>query len=67
MSMPGISGKETFIELKQINPEQKILMSSGFTKDERIQDLLNMGLEDFIQKPFDFIDLSEKVSKIIHS
>ena len=67
MSMPGISGKETFIELKQINPEQKILMSSGFTKDERIQDLLNMGLEDFIQKPFDFIDLTEKVLKIIQS
>jgi|GEM_PF-1376276 len=65
MSMPGISGKETFIQLKQINPEQKILMSSGFTKDDRIQDLLNMGLEDFIQKPFDFIRLSEKVSKLV--
>ena len=65
MSMPGISGKETFIEIKQINPEQKILMSSGFVKDDRIQDLINMGLEDFIQKPFDYIELSEKVSSII--
>lgn len=67
MSMPGISGKETFIQLKQINPEVKILMSSGFTKDDRIQDLINMGLEDFIQKPYDYIELSEKVSKIIKS
>jgi signal transduction histidine kinase/CheY-like chemotaxis protein len=67
MSMPGISGKETFIQIKQINPEQKILMSSGFSKDERIQDLINLGLEDFIQKPFDFINMSEKVYSIIHS
>jgi signal transduction histidine kinase/CheY-like chemotaxis protein len=65
MSMPGISGKETFIELKQINPEVKILLASGFIKDDRIQDLLNLGLEDFIQKPFDFIELSEKVDGII--
>ncbi len=67
MSMPGISGKETFIQLKQINPELKVLMSSGFTKDDRIQDLINMGLEDFIQKPYDYIELSEKVSHIINS
>jgi len=65
MSMPGISGKETFIELKQINPEVKILLASGFIKDDRIQDLMNLGLEDFIQKPFDFIELSEKVAKIL--
>lgn len=65
MSMPGISGKETFIELKQINPEVKILLASGFIKDDRIQDLLNLGLEDFIQKPFDFIELSEKVDAIL--
>jgi two-component system cell cycle sensor histidine kinase/response regulator CckA len=65
MSMPGISGKETFIELKQINPEVKILLASGFIKDDRIQDLLNLGLEDFIQKPFDFIELSEKVDTIL--
>ncbi|MBN2657779.1 MAG: response regulator [Spirochaetales bacterium] len=65
MSMPGISGKETFIELKQINPEVKILLASGFIKDDRIQDLMNLGLEDFIQKPFDFIELSEKVAGIL--
>ncbi len=65
MSMPGISGKETFIELKQINPEQKIMIASGFAKDDRIQDLINMGLEDFIQKPFDFIELSQKTAYVI--
>lgn len=65
MSMPGLSGKETFIELKNINENQKILMASGFAKDERIQDLLNMGLEDFIQKPFNFKELNEKVSEIL--
>ncbi|MBB6481009.1 response regulator [Spirochaeta isovalerica] len=65
MSMPGISGKETFIELKQINPEVRILLASGFIKDDRIQDLMNLGLEDFIQKPFDFIELSEKVARIL--
>lgn len=65
MSMPGISGKETFIELKQINPEVKILMASGFIRDDRIMDLQNLGLEDFIQKPFDFIELSRKVAGIL--
>ncbi|MBI9100689.1 MAG: response regulator, partial [Spirochaetaceae bacterium] len=67
MSMPGLSGKETFIGLKQINPQQKILLCSGFFKDDRIQDLMNMGLEEFIQKPFDYIELSEKILRIIQS
>jgi CheY-like chemotaxis protein len=64
--MPGISGKETYEDLKRLNPDVKILLSSGYSIDDQAKELLDLGCDGFIQKPFNIKDLSRKIKEIIH-
>jgi CheY-like chemotaxis protein len=66
MIMPGIDGRETFIELKKIDSGVKVIMTSGFSKDKRVEDVLAEGAKDFIQKPYTIYDLTDKVYGILY-
>jgi CheY-like chemotaxis protein len=66
MVMPKMSGKETFIEMKQLDPGVKVLLTSGFSKNEDIEGILDLGVVDFIQKPFTLEDLAKKTNAIVH-
>jgi len=52
MLMPKKSGKETYIEMKKIDPHLKVLLNSGFRKDARIEEAMHLGIKDFIEKPY---------------
>jgi len=65
MMMPNKNGKETFEELIRINKNIKVIMTSGFTKDKRVEDVLKLGVLDFIQKPYTIYGLSDKVYKVL--
>jgi len=67
MIMPGMSGSETFDHLKEINPEAKILLSSGYSIDGQASKILRRGCDGFLQKPFNMNQLAEKIRKIIVS
>ncbi len=67
MAMPKMSGREAYIEMKKINPNVKVLLVSGFKKDKRIEDVLAMGVNSFIQKPYSMITLAQEMKKVINS
>ena len=67
MIMPGMGGGETFDRLKKINPEIKVLLSSGYSINGQASKILERGCDGFIQKPFNLIQLSDKISQIIRS
>jgi two-component system, cell cycle sensor histidine kinase and response regulator CckA len=56
--MPDMDGAETFGALKAMDPNVKVLLSSGYSKDEKIEALLSQGAIGFVQKPFDLRSLS---------
>lgn len=62
--MPGMSGRKTFNSIKQICPEQKVLLSSGYSISGEARQMLNLGCNGFIQKPFDLQALSSKIREI---
>ncbi len=64
--MPGINGRETFTELKNIRPDIKILMTSGFAHDSRIDEVLSMGAVGFVQKPYTLQILTKEIEKAIN-
>ncbi len=64
--MPKKSGKESFIEMKKIDPDVKVLLASGFKWDERVEDVLSLGVKGFIQKPYTIEKLSEAISLVIN-
>lgn len=63
--MPVMTGKEAFLALKQINPQVKVLLSSGFRQDTRVDEILTAGAVGFIQKPYSLYDLSRTISQIL--
>jgi two-component system, cell cycle sensor histidine kinase and response regulator CckA len=52
LGLPGISGKEEFAKLKEINLEVKVIMASGFFEPDVKSELLKAGVKGFIQKPY---------------
>ena len=67
MIMPDMGGGETFDALKKINPDAKVLLASGYSIDGKAGDILKRGCNGFIQKPFDLIQLSQKIREITGS
>jgi len=65
MVMPQMSGGETFERLRQISPGARILISSGYSLDAEAEALLSRGGAGFIQKPFTFQRLSQKVKEVL--
>ncbi|MEW6080047.1 MAG: response regulator [Thermodesulfobacteriota bacterium] len=65
MLMPEMSGGVIFERLKEMNPDIKVLLSSGYSLNEQARDILSRGCRGFIQKPFDVGELSKKITEII--
>ncbi len=63
--MPGMNGRQAFAEIKKIQENSKILISTGYTIDGKIEDLLNQGCQGFIQKPFSLNEFSHAIRKIL--
>jgi len=65
--MPDFGGKETFDTLHRINPDVKVLLSSGYSLDGQAKEILESGCKGFIQKPFSMAELSKKIREILDS
>lgn len=59
--LPGMSGCEIFDRLREMRPDVKVMVSSGYSKDGEAADLLAKGCVGYIQKPFSLVELSQKV------
>ena len=51
MIMPKLGGHQAFYQLRAIDPEVKVLLSSGFVSEEEVHDLLQQGACGFLPKP----------------
>jgi PAS domain S-box-containing protein len=65
MIMPEISGGETFDRLKKINPDVRVLLSSGYSIDGQAREILERGCRGFLQKPFRLKELSRKIREVL--
>jgi two-component system cell cycle sensor histidine kinase/response regulator CckA len=65
MMMPGISGSELYDRMKEINPEIKVLLLSGYSINGQATEILKNGCNGFIQKPFNVLELSGKIRRIL--
>jgi CheY-like chemotaxis protein len=65
--MPQMSGWETYERLREINPEVKVLLSSGYSENGQAQDILAAGARGFLQKPYDLRAVLRKVREVLDS
>jgi len=67
MIMPDMGGGETYDRMKEINPDIKVLLSSGYSIEGRATEILERGCDSFIQKPFNMRQLSQNIREILDS
>jgi len=64
---PDMGGGETYDRMKDINPDIKVLLSSGYSINGQATEILERGCNGFIQKPFSMKELSNKIRGILKS
>ncbi|MBW1740748.1 MAG: response regulator, partial [Deltaproteobacteria bacterium] len=66
MVMPNMGGGEAYDRMKEINPDVKVLLSSGYSIDGQATEILERGCNAFIQKPFDAKQLFQKIREVLN-
>jgi len=67
MLMKGMDGAETFRRMREIAPNLKVIICSGFFLNSKCQLVLNGGGKGFIQKPFKDNELALKLREVLDS
>ncbi len=49
---PGMDGLETFEKILKINPQQKVILASGYAETERVHKAMELGAFCYLQKPY---------------
>ena len=65
MIMPDESGANTYKRLKKLNPDIRVLITSGLEKNGNVDEILNDGQNGFIQKPFKFEELTNNIDRML--
>ena len=51
MLMPGMDGVETLRRIRQIRPDQKVVILSAFAEPEKVEEVKKLGVLDYLKKP----------------
>ncbi|MGD9948545.1 MAG: response regulator [Desulfobulbus sp.] len=55
---PGINGCETFERILDHNPSQKAVITSGYSNADAINSAMNLGISQFVKKPYSLHELA---------
>ena len=61
LNLSGESGADTFRRFQEIDPNVKVVLSTGCSENQEILDIMNHGCRGMIQKPFGLKALAEKI------
>jgi PAS domain S-box-containing protein len=64
MNMPTMSGNETFMKLKEIKPDLRIVISTGYSNASLGPIPLLKHVDGFIQKPYQMEELSKVLREV---
>ena len=63
MVMPIMDGKQLFFGLKDINPDMKIILCSGYPVKSYIKEYIENGDITFLKKPYEMSELLSLLEK----
>lgn len=66
INMPGMSGLDLLAKIKQENnnPPPVVMMITAYGDEDNYKRAMELGADDFITKPVDFVSLKEKIKSI---
>ncbi len=63
--MPKTDGLAALQQIKQIHPDCEVIMLTGVNSQQLADKAMELGACDFVGKPFDIVDLRQKVSRAL--
>jgi DNA-binding NtrC family response regulator len=65
-NLPGISGVDVIREIRKTNEDLGIILMTGYASAESAQETLNLGIDEYVQKPFvDVMLLAGLIERVI--
>lgn len=65
MVMPNMGGRDCCRKLKELQSDVRVILSSGYSREGEVQEIMNDGVRNFIQKPYRLGDLSDVVAQAL--
>ncbi|MCD6185777.1 MAG: response regulator [Deltaproteobacteria bacterium] len=65
MIMPDMDGGAVYDAIREMCPDIKVVLSSGYSENGKINKIMERGCNGFIQKPFNLKQLSQKIRTVI--
>jgi CheY-like chemotaxis protein len=65
LTMPRMDGEEAFRELRQVRPDVRVILSSGYNEQEVTQRFAGKGLAGFLEKPYRLETLRAQLRRVL--
>lgn len=65
MGLPGLGGWEVFLRIREIDPNAKVLLASGYLDPDMKAKMLRAGAADLLQKPYVPSELFQRIRKAL--
>jgi two-component system cell cycle sensor histidine kinase/response regulator CckA len=65
LKLPDESGAETFKKIRAIDPDARVILSTGYNETQEVFELMDLGCRGMLQKPFSLERLFEKVAEAL--
>jgi two-component system cell cycle sensor histidine kinase/response regulator CckA len=65
IKLPDMEGGNLFPLIKQLRPDMKVIICSGYSLDVHVEQILNSGADGFLQKPFALKTIADKIKEVL--
>ena len=65
MGLPRLGGWEILHKMKEINPNAKIILASGYSDPMIRSEMLKEGAMDYVSKPYNTDEITKKIREVI--
>jgi DNA-binding NarL/FixJ family response regulator len=65
LAMPGMDGRATYLALRERDPSVRALITTGYSLNEEVQHLLDLGVRGFLPKPCGLDELSAALARVL--
>jgi two-component system cell cycle sensor histidine kinase/response regulator CckA len=65
LTMPQMGGDDTFRALRALNPEVRVLLSSGYTREKVLSRFAGTEPQGFVQKPYQLSELARALEQAL--
>ncbi len=66
LSMPRMDGLAALEEMRAVDPDVRVILSSGYNRQSVTRLYTARGLAGFLQKPYKFESLQEELERVLH-